>query len=221
MSGRRSEPTDRSGRNDRGDGSGGPVSAREEILARMRRALEGAGEAPPAPREYRRALEPEVDIVAMFIDRLVDYKANVHHGIDAIPAALGGAKRVVVPADLPVEWRLGGADFVPDVELSTADLDGMDAVLTGCAAAVAVSGTIMLDADAAQGRRAITLVPDHHVVVVRRDQIRGHLAEALPMLDRTAPQTWISGPSATSDIELQRVEGVHGPRRLDVVILEV
>jgi L-lactate dehydrogenase complex protein LldG len=150
----------------------------------------------------------------------VDYKANVHHGVAAIPNALAGARRVVVPRDLPAEWRVGEADFVPDESLSTADLDGMDAVLTGCAAAVAVSGTIMLDAGAAQGRRAITLVPDHHVVVVRRDQIRGHLAEALPMLDRTAPQTWISGPSATSDIELQRVEGVHGPRRLDVVILE-
>nr|WP_255671565.1 LUD domain-containing protein [Glycomyces amatae] len=96
----------------------------------------------------------------------------------------------------------------------------MDAVLTGCAAAVAVSGTIMLDAGAGQGRRAITLVPDHHVVALRRDRIVGHLAEALPMLDPVRPQTWISGPSATSDIELQRVEGVHGPRRLDVVILD-
>jgi L-lactate dehydrogenase complex protein LldG len=193
--------------------------AREEILARMRRALEGAGEAPVPPREYRRALDAGVDITAMLIDRLVDYKANVHHGLASIPAALAGAKRVVVPADLPAEWRLGGAEFVADEGLSTADLDGMDAVLTGCAAAVAVSGTIMLDTGAAQGRRAITLVPDHHVVVVRAEQIVGHLAEALPMLDRTAPQTWISGPSATSDIELQRVEGVHGPRRLEVVLL--
>lgn len=195
-------------------------TAREEILARMRRALDGAGEAPEPPREYRRSLDAGTDITAMLIDRLVDYKANVHHGLASISAALGGAKRVVVPADLPEDWRLGGAEFVPDTGLSTADLDGMDAVLTGCAAAVAVSGTIMLDAGAAQGRRAITLVPDHHVVVVRREQIWGHLAQALPMLDRTAPQTWISGPSATSDIELQRVEGVHGPRRLDVVLIE-
>jgi L-lactate dehydrogenase complex protein LldG len=195
-------------------------NAREEILARMRSALEGAGEAPVPPRGYRRALDEGVDITAMLIDRLVDYKANVHHGLASIPAALGDAKRVVVPADLPEEWRLGGAEFVPDAGLSSTDLDGMDAVLTGCAVAVAVSGTIMLDAGAVQGRRAITLVPDHHVVVVRRDQIRGHLAEALPMLDPVAPQTWISGPSATSDIELQRGEGVHGPRRLDVVLLD-
>ncbi|WP_335989088.1 LutC/YkgG family protein [Glycomyces sp. MUSA5-2] len=196
------------------------MSARDEILARMRRALEGASEAPPVPREYRRSLDAEVDVVAMLIDRLVDYKANVHHGLDAITEALGGAVRVAVPADLPAEWRRGSAEFVEDRGLTTEELDGVDAVLTGCAAAVAVSGTIMLDAGAAQGRRALTLVPDHHVVVVRRDQIRGHLAEALPRLDPTAPQTWISGPSATSDIELQRVEGVHGPRRLDVVLLE-
>jgi L-lactate dehydrogenase complex protein LldG len=196
------------------------VSARDEILARMRRALEGASEAPPVPREYRRSLDAEVDVVAMLIDRLVDYKANVHRGLDAIPEALGKAVRVAVPADLPAEWRLGPAEFVEDRGLTVEELDGVDAVLTGCAAAVAVSGTIMLDSGAAQGRRALTLVPDHHVVVVRRDQIRGHLAEALPRLDPTAPQTWISGPSATSDIELQRVEGVHGPRRLDVVLLE-
>jgi L-lactate dehydrogenase complex protein LldG len=196
------------------------VSARDEILARMRSALKDASAPPAVPREYRRALEPGTDIVAMLIDRLVDYKANVHHGAAAIEDALAGARRVAVPADLPAEWRLGSAAFVEDRGLTTAELDGVDAVLTGCAAAVAVSGTIMLDAGAAQGRRALTLVPDHHVVVVRRDQITGHLAEALPRLDPTAPQTWISGPSATSDIELQRVEGVHGPRRLDVVLLD-
>ncbi|GAA1661922.1 LUD domain-containing protein [Glycomyces endophyticus] len=196
------------------------MSARDEILARMRTALADASPAPDVPREYRRALDAGTDIVEMLIDRLVDYKANVHHGAAAIGDALAGARRVAVPADLPAEWRLGGAEFVEDRGLRTEELDGVDAVLTGCAAAVAVSGTIMLDAGAAQGRRALTLVPDHHVVVVRRDQIVGHLAEALPRLDPRAPQTWISGPSATSDIELQRVEGVHGPRRLDVVILD-
>ena len=195
------------------------MNAREEILARMRRALDGAGAPPEVPREYRRSLEPGTDVVDLLVDRLLDYKAHVHHGVEAIPTALGEAARVVVPVDLPAEWRLGGADFVEDEMLTTAELDEADAVLTGCAAAVAVSGTIMLDAGAAQGRRAISLVPDHHVVVVRREQITGHLAEALPRLDPTGPQTWISGPSATSDIELQRVEGVHGPRRLDVVIL--
>jgi len=196
------------------------VNAREEILERMRRALDGSGAPPPVPREHRRSLDPGTDVVELLVDRLLDYKARVHRGLEAIPEALGEARRVVVPADLPAEWRLGGAEFVEDEALTTAELDEADAVLTGCAAAVAVSGTIMLDAGAAQGRRAITLVPDHHVVVVRGDQITGHLAEALPRLEPTRPQTWISGPSATSDIELQRVEGVHGPRRLDVVILE-
>lgn len=196
------------------------MSAREEILERMRRALDGAGPAPEPPREYRRSLDEDADVVELLVDRLVDYKAHVHHGAASIAEALGGARRVVVPADLPPEWRVGEAAFIEDEHLSTAELDEADAVLTGCAAAVAVSGTIMLDAGAAQGRRAITLVPDHHVVVVRRDQITGHLSEALPRLDPTGPQTWISGPSATSDIELQRVEGVHGPRRLDVVVLD-
>ncbi|GAB3220728.1 LUD domain-containing protein [Glycomyces halotolerans] len=196
------------------------MSAREEILARMRRALDGAGPAPEVPREYRRSLDEGTDVVEMLIDRLIDYKADVHRGLEAIPSALGEAKRVVVPADLPEAWRLGPAEFVPDEALATADLDAADAVLTGCAAAVAVSGTIMLDAGPAQGRRAITLVPDHHVIVVERAKIVGHLAEALGMVDHRRPQTWISGPSATSDIELQRVEGVHGPRRLDVVILD-
>ncbi len=195
------------------------MNAREEILDRMRRALDGAQAPPRTPREYRRSLDPGTDAVDLLIDRLLDYKARVHHGTEAIAAALGDAGRVVVPADLPAEWRLGGARFIEDEALTTAELDEMDAVLTGCAAAVAVSGTIMLDAGATQGRRAITLVPDQHVVVVRRDQVTGHLAEALPRLDPSRPQTWISGPSATSDIELQRVEGVHGPRRLDVVIL--
>ncbi|GAA2270442.1 LUD domain-containing protein [Glycomyces scopariae] len=196
------------------------MNAREEILARMREALQDASPAPEVPREYRRALDPGVDIVAVLVDRLVDYKATVHHGTAAIERALEGARRVAVPADLPAQWRVGSAEFVEDGGLTTEELDAVDAVLTGCAAAVAVSGTIMLDAGEAQGRRALTLVPDHHVVVVRRDQIVGHLAEALPRLDPAAPQTWISGPSATSDIELQRVEGVHGPRRLDVVIAD-
>ncbi|WP_198586931.1 LutC/YkgG family protein [Glycomyces xiaoerkulensis] len=194
------------------------MNAREEILARLRESLEGAGPAPEVPRDYRRALEPGTDVVDLLIDRLEDYRARVHRGTGAIADALGDARRVVVPADLPAEWRTGGAEFVEDDRLPTADLDAADAVLTGCAAAVAVSGTIMLDAGPAQGRRAVSLVPDHHVIVVERERIVGHLAEALPRLHRSNPQTWISGPSATSDIELQRVEGVHGPRRLDVVI---
>nr|BFF22732.1 LUD domain-containing protein [Glycomyces mayteni] len=187
------------------------MSARDEILERMRRALADASAAPPVPREYRRSLDPGTDVVATLVDRLVDYKANVHYGVEAIAAALDGAARVAVPADLPAAWRLGPAEFAEDRGLTTAELDGMDAVLTGCAAAVAVSGTIMLDAGAAQGRRALTLVPDHHVVVVRRDQIWGHLAEALPRLDPAAPQTWISGRRRPATSSSSASRGCTGP----------
>jgi L-lactate dehydrogenase complex protein LldG len=132
-----------------------------------------------------------------------------------------GARRIVVPAGIPGEWlapsdATGVADDPP---LSWADLDAIDGVVTTCAVAIAETGTIVLDAGAGQGRRALSLLPDLHVCVVRVDHVVGAVPEALARLDPTRPLTWISGPSATSDIELQRVEGVHGPRRLDVIIV--
>jgi L-lactate dehydrogenase complex protein LldG len=127
---------------------------------------------------------------------------------------------LLIPADLPPAWLASFTGTpVVDEGLTMDELDGVDAVLTGCAVAIAETGTIVLDAGPAQGRRAITLVPDRHIVVVRPEQIVGRVPEALPRLAATRPQTWISGPSATSDIELNRVEGVHGPRTLDVVLL--
>jgi L-lactate dehydrogenase complex protein LldG len=192
------------------------VSARDEILARLRAALADEPAAEPVPRDYGRHLEG--DLVELLIDRLVDYKARVHR---TIADALAGIETLLVPADVPGDWLTSyTGKTVVDQHRSVDELDQVDAVLTGCAVAIAQTGTIVLDAGPAQGRRAITLVPDRHVVVVRADQIVGRVPEALPRLAPTRPQTWISGPSATSDIELNRVEGVHGPRTLDVVILD-
>ncbi|MGC4813361.1 LutC/YkgG family protein [Micromonospora sp. DT228] len=196
------------------------MTARDDILARLRTAL--ADNPPPVrvPRRYRRA-DDRPDLVEVFVDRLVDYRATVHRGIDALAGLLAEVDRLAVPTDVPADWLTGhvGQAHRDAPPLTPAELDTMDAVLTGCAVAVADTGTIILDAGPTQGRRALTLVPDRHICVVRADQVVGLLPEALTRLDPRAPQTWISGPSATSDIELNRVEGVHGPRRLEVVLV--
>ncbi|MFF0154536.1 lactate utilization protein C [Micromonospora sp. NPDC005203] len=198
------------------------MNARDEILARLRTAL--ADNPPPVrvPRRYRRA-DDRPDLVEVFVDRLEDYRATVHRGLGALAGLLAEVDRLAVPTDVPADWLAGFAGQVrrDAPPLAPAELDAMDAVLTGCAVAVADTGTIILDAGPTQGRRALTLVPDRHICVVRADQVVGLLPEALTRLDPRAPQTWISGPSATSDIELNRVEGVHGPRRLEVVLLGV
>lgn len=206
------------------------MNARDEILARVRRSLQ-AGPQPPrtapaagpeVPRRYRRSgTDDRRSLVATFVERLTDYRAGAHHGLGALSQVLAGTTTLVVPADLPAEWLSGypgevRADPVPLAEL---DAPGVS-VLTGCAVAIAETGTIVLDAGQAQGRRALTLVPDHHVCVVAADQLVATVPEGLARLaDPTRPLTLISGPSATSDIELHRVEGVHGPRRLDVIII--
>ncbi|MEV4499141.1 LUD domain-containing protein [Micromonospora arborensis] len=197
------------------------MTARDEILARLRTALADSPPPVEVPRRYRR-VDDRPDLVEVLIDRLVDYRAVVHRGIGALTGLLAEVDRLAVPTDLPADWLAGYAGQVrrDAPPLSPAELDVVDAVLTGCAVAVADTGTIILDAGPTQGRRALSLVPDRHICVVRTDQVVGLLPEALTRLDPRAPQTWISGPSATSDIELNRVEGVHGPRRLEVVLVE-
>jgi L-lactate dehydrogenase complex protein LldG len=209
--------------------TGPQPTARDEILARVRRALADRPAPPEVPRGYRHEGEHRPgapELLELLAHRLVDYRATVYRtGVDEIRTALPEALRatlpaggsIVVPPGLPDGWAPAGA-IVDDGSLSPADLDGVDAVLTGCAAACAETGTIALDASPDQGRRAITLVPDRHVCVVRADQVVQTVPELLARLDPLRPLTFISGPSATSDIELQRVEGVHGPRTLVVVL---
>jgi L-lactate dehydrogenase complex protein LldG len=211
------------------------VSAREEVLSRIRAANTSAGapEPPSVPRGYRTVGEhppgaPE--LLDLLRDRLVDYRATVvDTPPDGVPAAIrrvldGIDGRVLGPPGLPAGWLPGdgdgpGADgVVDDGSLTPADLDGFAAVVTACAAACAETGTIALDGSPDQGRRAITLVPDVHVCVVRAGQVVQSVPELLARLEPTRPITLVSGPSATSDIELERVEGVHGPRTLVVVL---
>jgi L-lactate dehydrogenase complex protein LldG len=200
------------------------------MLNRVRTALRSAGPAVAVPRAYRGAgaMSRSADaLVDLLEDRLVDYKAGVTRcGQDEVGAVVArrlaarSAARVVVPDGVPDGWlaSLGEIAVVRDTGLSADDLDAVDAVLTGCAVAVAETGTIVLDAGPDQGRRALSLVPDLHVLVVRVEQVVPNVPDALVRLDPTRPLTWISGPSATSDIELNRVEGVHGPRTLEVVL---
>ncbi|MDQ0754176.1 LUD domain-containing protein [Arthrobacter sp. B3I4] len=204
------------------------MSAREDILGRIRSALRDAPVAPEIPREYRATSELDQDaLVHLLSDRLVDYKARVSVVAAAdVPARiaelLADVGSYVAPEGLDAAW-VTESDARRRVDsaaapLSVAELDGIGAVVTGSAAAVAETGTIILDGSPNQGRRAISLVPDHHICVVNAADIAGILPESLRRIDGTRPLTLISGPSATSDIELERVEGVHGPRILDVII---
>ena len=204
--------------------------SRERILARVRSAVADAPDAPEAARDYRETHTPQERVVGLLAENLADYRALVHHtdtvGIPALIARLlaeRGTRTVVVPPALPPSWLslATGVTQVQDRPESTArELDAVDSVVTGCALAIAETGTIVLDGGPDQGRRRITLVPDHHICVVRApEQVVGSVPQAMPRLDPTRPLTWISGPSATSDIELDRVEGVHGPRTLHVIIV--
>jgi L-lactate dehydrogenase complex protein LldG len=195
-------------------------AAREEILRRVRDAVAGAPPAEPITRAYRREAPADVDLLC---ERLADYRADVRRAGGDVAAAVGDAlaahdaKRVVAPPGLPAEWR--PFELVEDQGLTPRELDALDGVVTGCTVAIAETGTLVLTAGPTEGRRALTLVPDLHVCVVLESQVVALVPEAIARIGaERRPVTLVSGPSATSDIELSRVEGVHGPRRLVVIV---
>jgi len=202
------------------------VNAREVILERV---AVSAGESPAVTREYRRRgrLAP-AERVVLFCERAGEYRAEVRR-VDDVAAAVEGlcrahaVSRLAVPAGLPAEWRPGGVELVEDYGLTPGELDALDGVLTGSTLAIAETGTIALTAGPREGRRALSLVPDLHLCVVEESRIVELVPEAMAQLGELVarerrPVTLVSGPSATSDIELSRVEGVHGPRRLVVLV---
>jgi L-lactate dehydrogenase complex protein LldG len=207
------------------------MSSREEMLARVRAATADIGGRPEVPRRYRPAGRgpgsADEALVGLFAERASDYRATVRRcaagevaRVIADAVAARGAGRIGVPDGFPAEWSalLPGA-VLDDPPLDVTALDDLDGVVTTVAVAVAETGTIVLDTGPGQGSRAFSLVPDYHLAVVRTGQIVGAVPDAVAALDPVRPLTWISGPSATSDIELSRVEGVHGPRTLDIVIV--
>ena len=202
--------------------------SRDIILERLHAALVPSPQAFQVPRHYDTRLSTGVDLTELFAERAAGYGATVRRtSREGVRIAVREiliahqAHRIVIPTGLPSEWiALTRATVVRDEPvLETAALSGVEGVVSRCAVAVAETGTIVLDGGRGQGRRALSLVPDLHVCVVDEGQITGTVAEALEMLDPLRPLTWISGPSATSDIELHRVEGVHGPRRLEVILV--
>ncbi|MFF8375370.1 lactate utilization protein C [Streptomyces sp. NPDC015661] len=206
-------------------------NSRARILGRIRQALADAPLAPEPARDYLACHTPDDPgtVLDLLHKNLADYRAIVHRATeDELPVLVAalldrrGARTVAVPPGLPTAWlsaTTAEQRHDDEAELTPYDLDATDAVVTGCALAIAETGTIVLDGGPGQGRRALTLVPDLHVCVVRAaDQVVASVPQALHRLDPARPLTWISGPSATSDIELDRVEGVHGPRALHVVL---
>lgn len=212
-------------------------SAREAILQRIRTALRDvpSDEQPQdvkVTRDYRRSgTDPHEEVVERFVERVTEYKVTVQRVEEsslpkdiATACAARSVHRLVIPADLPGHWLPANVEPLRDSNTLTYEqLDKSDGVLTGCALGIAQTGTIVLDDGPRQGRRAITLLPDYYLCVVYEDQIVDLVPEAITGLHdavrRRQPITFISGPSATSDIELNRVEGVHGPRTLDVLVV--
>ncbi len=207
------------------------ADARSEILARIQRATAKIESGPweGIPREYRRNSDASrVELITLLTHRLHDYDAQV---LESSTASVTTAvtqmlkardvSRIVVPTGLPTSLLPGGFEFIEDCDLSKAKLTTFDGILTECTLAIAETGTIVLQNVPGQGRRATTLVPDYHLCVVDAAKIVATVPEAIERLSATAhlPTTFISGPSATADIEMTRIKGVHGPRFLDVILL--
>lgn len=204
--------------------------ARAAILGAIRRATERMPPAEAEPPAYRRELDlPPPALLDRFAGRLADYDVTVIRAaeVEIATAAAArltarGIRTLLIPPDLPEGWRPSGPAIVPDTGQDPRALDAIDGVMAGCAVGIAESGTIVLDAGPGQGRRAVTLLPDYFLCVVLAGQVVGLLPEAMPRLrpavEARRPLTFVSGPSATADIELDRVQGVHGPRTLDVIL---
>lgn len=213
------------------------TDGKQEVLSRVRAALDQGrpqhGNEQAANEYLRVSGMTREEILELFVEHAADYRSDVRRVREeevrsAIAQALErrAVRRLIVPADLPPEWVPDDVEVLADVDgaLSYAELDSSDGVLTGCAVAIAQTGSLVLDGGVGQGRRAITLLPDYHLCVVRAEQVVGLLPEAITSLGHAVregrqPITFISGPSATSDIELNRVEGVHGPRTLDILVV--
>jgi L-lactate dehydrogenase complex protein LldG len=212
------------------------ATARDTILDSIRRSLPLQA-APLAlghanlPRDYQRqgTLSRE-QCLELFLDRLLDYDTEVLQiaGTSEISSAIAtalqtaGEDTLLASPDFPAEWLPEVAALQLDHNLSSAQIEKIQAVVTTCEAAVASTGTIFLVHGGAQGRRIATLLPDYHICIVRRQQVSALVPEAITAVApfRGLPITSISGPSATSDIEMTRIRGVHGPRRLTVVLCD-
>jgi len=197
------------------------MKAREEILGRVKAAVAATAQPRAIPREYRTVGDEDADT---FLDRLAHYDATTHvvqaSELTQTVRAILGEREIVVPGGIPAAWIEAARTLHDDPPLDHEALDAADGVLTTCALAVAQTGTILLDGGPGMGRRALTLLPDYHLCVVSADQLVASVPEAINKLeDPSRPLTFISGPSATVDIEMTRVRGVHGPRRLEVIFV--
>jgi L-lactate dehydrogenase complex protein LldG len=209
------------------------VSSRERVLERIRKAnAKAAHSQEPIPRTYdgagsARTNMQDAEVVALFEERLRDYDARVfrvrHDEIAAKATEIlqsADRRHVAVPAGLPAAWRANGIEWMSDDELSLDVLNAVDGVMTAATLGVAVSGSIVLQHGPAEGRRVLTLLPDYHLCVIEAAQVVETLPEAFARIDPTRPVTFFSGPSATADIEMTRIKGVHGPRFLDVLLVQ-